>query len=322
VRHRIRKYSILIAACCAFACCQRKPEDRRIVCIAASRSGKWLAAGTAAGRIAVWNTVNPTQSLHAQDPGGVLNEIQFSPDEQWLAVAGRNLTLRPLAQFNSQRVLRGDDRNYGSAQFSPNADTLLTIDGKGVIETLNLKSGASAAKVCCSTIGGGVAYTPDGERFLCAGHLPRMWDARSAALLAQFTREREFMLFAPIAFLGDQLLMGSQDGGIHRYNWRTGERLAPSRRGGSWVDTIAVQPRVGVAVYAGTGKELRIWNTIANSYSSLDGVHPTSNIVFTTADGPLAIGLANGTVELWNIERAVRSAIFSFPTDNPSDQEP
>ena len=231
----------LIVACIALICCQRRPEDRRIVCVAASKSGKWIAAGTAAGRIAVWDIGNPGRPVLAKEDDGVLNEFRFSRDEQWLAIAGRNLTVRPPAQFDKPRTLRGDGRNYGSAQFSPVADTILTIDGKGAIEILDAKSGRAIASACCSTIGGAVAFTPDGARFIGAGHLPRMWDARTGALVARMSRERQFMTLGPIAFRGDQVLMGSQDGGIYIWNWRTGRIAGTSPSTSDWVDTIAVQ---------------------------------------------------------------------------------
>ena len=92
----------------------------------------------------------PIGAMLAKEDDGVLNEFRFSRDEQWLAIAGRNLTVRPLAQFDKPRTLRGDGRNYGSAQFSPVADTILTIDGKGAIEILDAKSGrASSAPGTC-----------------------------------------------------------------------------------------------------------------------------------------------------------------------------
>ena len=49
------------------------------------------------------------------------------------------------------------------------------------------------------------------------------------------------MTLCPIAFRGDQVLMGSQDGGIYIWNWRTGRIAGTSPRTSDWVDTIAVQ---------------------------------------------------------------------------------
>ena len=259
--------------------------------------------------MAVWKLGNSAPPLEARDPAGVVNDLQFSLDEQCLAIAGRDLTMRPLARFDEPLILRKDGRNYGTVRFSPAEDTILTIDGKGTIEILNAKTGLVMRSVCCSTIGGAVAFTPDGARFISGGHLPRMWDVRTGALVSQMSREREFMTLGPIAFRGDQVLMGSQDGGIHVWNWRTGQSFVTSSRTQDWVDTIAVQEQTGLVAYAGIRKALRTWNPD----SKMDAIHPTSNIVFASPNGLLAVGLANGTVELWDIERGVRHAAIAFP---------
>jgi WD40 repeat protein len=240
----------------------------------------------------------------------VLNDLQFSPDERWLAIANRGLTLLPLDNLDAPLVLRNDDKNYGTVSFSPAGETILTITGSGNIEVLNANTGSSIATLCCSTIGGAVAVSPDGLFFLNAGHVPRVWEARSGKLVARLTREREFMLLGPIAFRGNAVLMGSQDGGIRLWDLRTHQSLGRSPRSSDWVDTIAVQEQTGLIVYAGIGKTLRVWNPETNLFYSVTGAQPTSNVVFSSPNGPLVIGCANGTVEFWDVQRGERKAVL------------
>ena len=296
----------------------RKPgtEDFKIVSVAIGRSGSWLAAGTAAGRVAVWKLGGAPRPIQVRNDNGALNDLQFSPDERWLAIANRGLTLLPLDNLNAPLVLRNDGRNYGSVSFSPAGETILTITGSGLMEVLSANTGRSIASACCSTIGGAVAFSPDGLFFLSAGHLPRVWEALSGKLAARLMPEREFMLLGPIAFRGGDVLMGSQDGSIRVWNLRTRQSARRSPRTSDWVDTIAVQERTGLVVYAGFGKTLRVWNPETDLRYSVMGVQPASNVVFSSPDGPLVVGRANGTVEFWDVQRGERQAVLPFPRNN------
>ena len=118
------------------------------------------------------------------------------------------------------------------------------------------------------------------------------------------------MLLGPIAFRGDSVLMGSQDGGIQVWDLRAHQSIGSSPRSSDWVDTIAVQEQTGLVVYAGFGKTLRVWNPDTNLQHSVAGVQPTSNVVFSSPNGPLVVGRANGTVEFWDVQRGERKAVF------------
>lgn len=125
--------------------------------------------------MAIWKLGSAARPLQIRNSNGALNDLQFSPDERWLAIADRNLTLQPLDRANDPSVLRDDDKNYGTVRFSPAGDTILTITGSGAIEILNAKTGRAITIVCCSSIAGAVAFSPDGSFFLNAGHVPRIW---------------------------------------------------------------------------------------------------------------------------------------------------
>jgi len=118
------------------------------------------------------------------------------------------------------------------------------------------------------------------------------------------------MLLGPIAFPGDDLLMGSQDGGIRVWDLRTHQSVGSSPRFSDWVDTIAVQEGTGLVGYAGLGKTLRVWNPDTNLHYLVTGVQPSSNVVFRSPDGPFVVGRANGAVEFWGVQRGERQAAF------------
>lgn len=121
------------------------------------------------------------------------------------------------------------------------------------------------------------------------------------------------MLLGPIAFRGGDVLMGSQDGGIRVWRLPARRSAAGPPRSPDWVDTIAVQEPSGLVAYAGIGRTLRVWNPETNLHYAVAGVQPSSNIVFSSPDGPLVVGRADGTVELWDLQRGERQKVFYLP---------
>src|SRR3974390_2014395 len=122
-RERTRNLAAVISAlgaCAAifgwFLWSGRNPgtEDFKIVSVAVSRSGSWIAAGTAAGHVVLWKLGGVPQPIQIRNNNGALNGLQFSPDERWLAVANRGLTLLRVDNLNAPKVLCNDDKNYGT----------------------------------------------------------------------------------------------------------------------------------------------------------------------------------------------------------------
>jgi hypothetical protein len=305
--------AVALAAWSVWSSRQPQSEDVSIVSVAVSKTGQWLAAGTTHGRVAVWNRDDRSQLLRGDH--GTLNDLQFSPDERWLAIADRGLTLRPLDPLEHPLIIRDDNRNYGTVRFSPIDGTILTITGEGIIETLQSQTAKTITRVCCSTIGGEVAFSPDGLFLLCAGHWPGVWEVRSGNLVARLTRAREFMTFRPIAFRGGDVLMGSQDGGIRIWDLATKRLIGTSPRLPDWVDTIAVQENTGLIVHGCFGKSLRVWNPETNLQQLLVGAQPTSNVLFNPSDGSLIMGTGHGSVEFWDIQHSHRKRVLAFPAE-------
>ena len=284
--------------------------ERRISNVALSRGGKWLAAGTSQGVIAIWDQGLERTPRRVAFPRGSLNDLQFSPDERLLAIAGKDLGLYDLEDSAAPRLLRSDGRNYGTSVFSQDGETVLVITGTGAIEILDIRSGAARLNVCCSAIYGEVAFTPDGRSIASAGHWPGLWDVRSGRLVARLTKEREVSTFRPIAFDSalDAIYMGSQDGRMYAWNLTTRQVLARSPAVSEYVDTIAVLSGGWVA-YSGFGKVVRLWNPQTGQQRSLTGAHPTSNLIAGQDGTSIIFGTEAGEIEFWDWEhnRRLRS---------------
>jgi WD40 repeat protein len=232
-----------------------------------------------------------------------LNDLQFSPDERLLAIAGKDLGLYSLEPSAKPRFLRSDGRNYGTVRFSRDGQTVLVVTGTGMIELLDARSGATRLNICCSTVYGEVAFTPDERSIANAGHWPGIWDARSGQLIARLTKERQFHAFGPIAFgvlvgqVGDlshgTILMGSQDGRVYCWDLTTRQLVAMSPAHAEYVNTIVVSS-TGLVAYAGFGGIVRLWNPRTGQERLLTAARPTSNLVLGPDGASVVFGTADG----------------------------
>ena len=274
---------------------RNRPIDRRISNVALGATGARVAAGTAQGPIRIWNGRPGTAPWLVPLRRGPLNDLQFSPDERLLAVAGKDLVLYPLQQPAAPRRLRSDGRNYGTVRFSRDGQTVLTVTGAGTIELLDARSGATQLKICCSTVYGELAFTPDERSIVNAGHWLGLWDSHSGQLIARLTKDRQFHAFGPIAF--DQphgtVLMGSQDGRVYCWDLTTRQLIAMSPAHAEYVNTIAVSS-TGLVAYAGFGGTVRLWNPRTGEERSLTAAHPTRNLVLGPDGTSILFGTADG----------------------------
>jgi WD40 repeat protein len=286
----------------AFATSRTGPIDRTVSSISLSKTGRWLAGGTAQGRIMIWDLADGTVPRQIEFRHGPLNDLQFSPDEAVLAIGGRDLATYDFERSAVLRMLRSDDRNYGTVRFTRDGQAVLVIVGNGEIETLDAHSGATRLRMCCSSIYGEVTFTPDGKAIANAGHWPSLWDARSGKLLGHLTENRQFFTFRSVAFDGARstILMGSQDGRVYVWDLTTRHLAAISPAQPEYVDTLAVSS-TGSIVYAGFGKTLRIWNPQTGRQRSWPAA-PASDLIVGPDGTSIIFGTADGGIEFWDVE--------------------
>jgi serine/threonine-protein kinase len=293
----------------------RPPVSRRISAVAFSNDARWLAAGTAQGRISVWDMTSGASRQIAFAPG-VLNDLQFSPAGDLLAIASRDLGLYGPAKASATRLLRADHKNYRSVRFSRDGQTLLVVTGFGTIETLDAHSGALQIKVCCSSILGEVgeaAFTPDGEAIVNAGAWPGLWNARSGQFLGRLPTDRLSPTFRPIAFDAPRglIVMGSSFG-VWAWDWKKRRLLdaVQSLPVGN-VDTLTVS-QAGSVIFA--GRMVARW-TETGQILLWSAARPTSNLVLSPDGASLIFGTANGEIEFWDMGTARLIRTMKIPEE-------
>jgi WD40 repeat protein len=290
----------------------RREMSRRLRVLALSSDGRWIAGGTSQGDIRIWDLKSETLCGKALESTGALNDLRFSRNGEHLAIANKNLTIVQLPHGGNPRAVRADHANYGSVRFSPDDRSLLTIDGKGAVMTIDLSTGAITPGHCCSSIWGEVDYSPNGTQVVWAGHWPGVWDLRSGAMIGRLTETREFMTFGPIAIEpgGDTIYMGNQDGRVYQWNLETRRFLRRSQPQSGYVQTISVLGRSGWVAYAAEGGAVHLWRPETGATGIVAAARTTSNLVFDKSRNRTALGTEQGSVEFWDlIEGRLRSTL-------------
>jgi hypothetical protein len=88
-------------------------------------------------------------------------------------------------------------------RFSRDEKDPSVVTATGLIERIDVDSGATRVKICCSTIYGEVAFTRDEQALVNAGHWPRIRDVNSGGRIGVLTPSREsFTASVSILFKG------------------------------------------------------------------------------------------------------------------------
>ena len=298
-------FLLFVGAAGAFVFVRSIPvhSDKAISRIAVSNNQTWLAVGTPGGRIFLWGRDRSRRPRQVNDQHGSLNDLAFSPDGQWLAVASRHLTLYPIDPKLKQNTILDDDRNYGSVRFNDTGNNLLIIEGSGATELIDVASRTTVFRTCCSTIYGDVAFGPNQSIYI-AGHWPSIWDLPSGQMLSRLIRYREVETFRPIDFdpANGLAMMGSQDGRVYAWDLATHQLRGSSPARPGYVDTLAVLGKSGWVAYASFGKPVHLWNVHTGATREMPGAVPSSNLLFDPQLGGIIFGTAEGAVSQYQFD--------------------
>jgi WD40 repeat protein len=283
----------------------RQTTNRVIRVIAISPDGKGLAIGTAQGAIHACDSAS-LMNCQTFETDGVLNDLRYSERGE-LLIADRNIRLAT-RDGGQVRQIRGDGANYGAVRFSPDERSVLTIDGKGVVMTVDLDSGRASPAYCCSSIWGSVEFLDQGRRAVWAGHWPGIWDLTAGQLVGRLTAQRQEMTFGPIAVdaVDGLVYLGSQDGRVYQWNARSREALEKSVALAGYVMTISLLGTSGWVAYASQPGVVHLWDPKTGTHRVVQDARTSSNIVFDPQRGLAVFGTESGGIEFWDLPRGRR----------------
>jgi hypothetical protein len=273
-----------------------------ITTIAVSSTGRWVAAGTHDGHVVVCdlNTGDPCTTV--TNESGELNDLQFSPDERFLAVANSNIQLFAVDDHFRSIPVFMDGKNYGTVRFNNTGSELLTINSRSEIELADIRSRAVVKRFCCSSFYGEVAFLGSDTQVVNAGHWPSIRTV-GGAQVTTLTANRQEETFRPIApdDPGRALFMGSQDGRVYEWSLDTLTLLKRSPAQPDYADTLAIIPSAQLVAYCGFGRTIRLWSLAEDRISEIPNVKSTSNLLAFPNDESILFGTQSGAVERWNL---------------------
>ena len=127
-------------------------ETRAVRCLAVSKDGRWIAAGTYLGDVFVWDAKTHKQVFKHNEDSRDINGVDFSPDSTRLVSASENrmATIWDIPTRQRVQTLRHDNF-FKAAKYSPQGDRIATAtedslrvwDSKDARSLLDIEAGVT-----------------------------------------------------------------------------------------------------------------------------------------------------------------------------------
>jgi WD40 repeat protein len=177
-------------------------QTRRLISLAASPDGKFVAGGTADGQILIWDSEDGTQiaRYHQLPTGEPLQRVlalSYSPDSSALMFGTLDgvLALWEIAT-NQAAILEKADRGIWNVDFSPNGQFAVSGDAVGALTLWDVQEGGALRRFREHRAAiMQVAFSPDGQHVATASrdHTALLWDMPSLETLLAWTRENRYI---------------------------------------------------------------------------------------------------------------------------------
>ena len=105
-------------------------EAEEVACLAVSKNGRWIAAGTENGDVYVWVTETREQALSYKEDSKPVNAVEFSPDSTRLVTGSDNKKATTWDMATWKQVQTLDHEHWvGATKYSAQGDRLATGTG-------------------------------------------------------------------------------------------------------------------------------------------------------------------------------------------------
>lgn len=281
-------------------------EQLRGVCFAAS--GNHLL--TASGRLLqLWDVKSGKVIARAETETPCSKELDVSPDGKYVFVSG-GFVQEPGTDQSAEegnfdlRLWQLPESEWPAAE--PSAGTLTPIRSfvghtgpvKSVVFSRDGKLAAS-----------GSGWPPN-----LSDNTARVWDVASGKELHVLRRHQAHVMSVAFAPSGKSLVSGDAEGDVYEWNAETGEFIRQFAKGSMRIEEIAYTPN-GKYVVAGMGVSncVEVWNAQGELLHTRPQKHQVKGIAVTPDSRYVAIGRADGTVNLEVIETGELVRQFTGP---------
>lgn len=298
-------------------------SNGKILSVAFSPNGKWLASGTSNG-VRLWNL--ETEDFTPRTLTGPLNwipSVAFSPDSKWLA-SGSTESGVQLWDLGSKRVKPTIHMEYPprvwSVAFSPDGKTLASGSSDESLWLWNLTAKSPKPRLLAQLIGWWVetiAFSPNGK-----------WLANGASNNAAWLWNLEAVDSGPTPLVGHEGLVrsvafspngkwiatGSNDKTVRLWDLEAEDfrpMILPVPVPYGAVTSVAFRPDSKVLA-SGADQTVQLWDLEGDPtiFQTLRETAAVNSIAFSPDGSRLATGSEHPEVHLW---RAIRAAELDTP---------
>jgi WD40 repeat protein len=285
------------------------PSDNDVTAVAFSADGRWLMGGTREGYILRWSVEDGravgssyTWKSSTDNAPAPFNAVALVPSAEFIAEAGKNLSLIAFASDKSVPVIWTPEVAFGGVAFSSDGHLLAAVSSGEKLLYWQFGDSAKPRELGSADAGvyGATAFSPDGKRIVSAGHTLRLVDVTTGEDV--WSRPRDNYAYYAVAVRpdGNVIATGSQDTTIRLWNAANGKELKILRGHHGYVEALAFSSDGKKIISWAHDGELMLWDLSGDNPSHrLLGI-TTGGAVFSPDGKWIASGGSGKKVLLWD----------------------